>query len=48
MEDVEVFHENCVSNVGSYASGLSSSTLGLDILSCVYLHPWWFDSYGLT
>jgi hypothetical protein len=22
--------------------------LGLDILSCVYLHPWWFDSYGLT
>jgi hypothetical protein len=48
MEDVGVLHERGVLNVGSYAHDLSSSTFGLDILSCVYPHPWWFDSYGLT
>jgi hypothetical protein len=48
MEDVGVLHETGVSNVGSYRSGLSSSTFGLEFLSCVYPHPWWSDSYGLT
>ncbi len=48
MEDVGVLHERRVSNVGSYPSGLSSSTFGLDILPCVYPHPSWYDSYGLT
>ncbi len=48
MEDVGVLHEMGVSNVGPYLSGLSSSTFGLNILSCVYPHPWWYDSYGLT
>ncbi len=48
MEDVGVLHEMDLSNVGSYPIRLSSSTFGLDILSCVYPHPRWYDSYGLT